>query len=315
MINVKIKSIEYALPKKRENIKSLHKDNPNWKVDKILRATGIDNRYVSSKKENILNLSLTSSKKIFKKYPKNKIDFLIFVTQTSNLKLPSLACILQHKLGLRSDIQAFDINMGCSGFIYALHLGQKIISSGDCKNGLIVCSDVYTKFINKNNSSCRPIFSDASTSTIIGTSKKESISNFIFGTDGGGAYDLFLEENSKNIYMNGSKVALFSLKRVPLSIRKLLKRSKLKLMNIDKFIFHQASKFVLDHIYKSLNIKKNKVFENYNKFGNTVSSSIPLALKEASKKKLLKENDNIILSGFGVGLSWGSVLIKWTKIN
>ena len=115
--------------------------------------------------------------------------------------------------------------------------------------------------------------------------------------------------------MNGSRVALFSIKRVPTCIKKLLKRTNEKITTIDKFIFHQASKYVLDKIYKIMNINKNKIFENYQNYGNTVSASIPIALKMASKKNFLKKNDKVILTGFGVGLSWGSVLIKWKEIN
>ena len=222
---------------------------------------------------------------------------------------------MQDKLNLKTNIQAFDVNMGCSGFIYALNLGDKIIESGQAKNGLIICSDVYTKYINKKNSSCRPIFSDASSSIILSNSKYKSIKKFSFGTDGSGALDLNLKENSKNIYMNGAKVALFAIKRVPESISEILKKTNNKINNVDKFIFHQASKYVLDKIYRILKINKKKVFENYKNFGNTTSSSIPIALKLASSKKLLKNNDKLILCGFGVGLSWATVLLKWKKIN
>jgi 3-oxoacyl-[acyl-carrier-protein] synthase-3 len=314
-MGVLIKLIEFALPSTKENLKTLLIENPKWDIARILSATGIKNRYVSNDSEDIISLSLKSAKKIFKKFPKNKIDFLICVTQTFNYKLPSLACILQHKLGLRNNIEAFDINMGCSGFIYALHVGEKIIKHGDSKNGLIICSDVYTKYINKKNSSCRPIFSDASSAILLSANVNNSIKKFTFGTDGRGAFDLNLKENSKNIFMNGAKVALFALKRVPETINNLLFKTNNKINDIDKFIFHQASKFVLDNIYKILKINKKNIFENYSNYGNTTSSSIPIALKLASLKNLLKNNDKIVLCGFGVGLSWASVLLKWKKIH
>ena len=315
MIGVKIKAIEYYLPKQVENLKQLKKNNPKWDIKKIFSTTGINKRYISNDQEDIISLSIKSTKKLFKKFPKNKIDFLIVVTQTSNFKLPSASCILQSKLNLRNDIRAFDINMGCSGFIYGLNIASNIIRNNEGKNGLIICTDVYTKFIQKNNRSCRPIFSDGSCSTIVSSDKKNYIDAFEFGTDGKGALDLSLNEGSKNIYMNGSRVALFSIKRVPTCIKKLLKRTNKKITTIDKFIFHQASKYVLDKIYKIMNIDKNKIFENYQNCGNTVSASIPIALKMASKKKFLKNNDKVILTGFGVGLSWGSVLIRWKKIH
>ena len=313
MKNVQIKNIEFTLGKKKEKYSDLSKNNPLWDTKRILDVTGIKTRYLS-KDEDIISLSLKSAKKVLNKFSKKKIDFLIFVSQTSNIKLPSISCIIQHKLKLKTDVLAFDINMGCSGFVYALNVAKSLISQKNFSNGLIVCADVYTKYIEKNNSACRPIFSDASSAVIVGACKSLSIKEFDYGTDGSGAFDLYLKENSNDIYMNGSKVALFTIKRVPLSIKNLLNKSKMKIKNIDKFIFHQASKFVLNQIYRVLKIDKSKSYENYQKYGNTVSSSIPIALKEASKKKLIKNNDNIILSGFGVGLSWSSVLIKWKKI-
>ena len=314
-MGVIIKSIEFSLPKTKENLADLLKENPNWDVKKILSKTGIKNRYVSQNNDDIISLSIKSAGKIFKSFNKNKINFLIFVTQTSNYKLPSMACIMQHRLNLKKNIQAFDVNMGCSGFIYALNLGEKIIESGQAKNGLIICSDVYTKYISKNNSSCRPIFSDASSAIILSKSKYNSIIKFSFGTDGSGALDLNLQENSKNIFMDGAKVALFAMKRVPESIKEILKKTNIKIDKIDKFIFHQASRYVLNNIYRILKIDKKKVFENYENYGNTTSSSIPIALKLASSKKILKNNGKIVLCGFGVGLSWASVLLKWKKIN
>ena len=301
--------------KKKENLQNLLKDNPKWDIKKIYSKTGIKNRYISEKNENIITLSMKSAIKILKNFEKDKISFLIFVTQTSNYKFPSLACILQNKLNLKTDIQAFDINMGCSGFIYALNLGEKIINSGQAKNGLIICADVYSKFINKKNSSCRPIFSDASSAIILSKSNYNSIKKYSFGTDGSGALDLNLKENSKNMIMKGANVALFAIKRVPESIKEILKKTNSKICDVDKFIFHQASKYVLDNIYRILKINKKKVFQNYKNIGNTTSSSIPIALKLASLKKILKNNDTIVLCGFGVGLSWATVFLKWKKIN
>ena len=209
-MGVIIKSIEFTLPKNKENLQNLLKDNPKWDIKRIYSKTGIKNRYISKKNEDVITLSIKSATKIFKNFDKNKIDFLIFVTQTSSYKFPSLACILQNKLNLKTDIQAFDISMGCSGFIYALNLGEKIITSGQAKNGLIICSDVYSKYINKKNSSCRPIFSDASSAIILSKSNYNSIKKYSFGTDGSGALDLNLKENSKNMIMNGANVALFA---------------------------------------------------------------------------------------------------------
>ena len=166
----------------------------------------------------------------------------------------------------------------------------------------------------KNNRSFRPIFSDASCSIIVSKTIKNSIENFVFGTDGSGYHDLILKNKSEDLFMNGSRVALFSIKRVPQSIRDLLNKNKMKINEVDKFIFHQASKYVLNQIYRVLRLNKKKIFENYMKYGNTLSASIPIALKIADNRKFLKSNDRLILSGFGVSLSWGSALLRWKKI-
>lgn len=314
MTGVKISAIEYSLPKNREYLSNLKFINPKWNINKIYKATGIKKRYVSSVDEDIISLSIKSANKILKKFPKKKIDFIIFVTQTSPFKLPSASCIMQEKLNLKNDINAFDISMGCSGFIHALNIASNFIKNKQAKHGLIICADTYTKFINKNNSSCRPIFSDASCSILLSQNKDNCIGPFELGTDGRGAMDLNLSNNSNNIFMNGSKVALFSIKRVPKCIKELMKKNKIKYDKVDKFIFHQASKYVLDSLYKILKIDKSKIYQNYKNLGNTVSASIPIALKMASKQKAIKINNKIIITGFGVGLSWGSSLIKWKKI-
>ena len=131
------------------------------KINRIKEKTGIDNRYISGENENVIDISIKCSNKIFKKFPKKKINFLILVTQTSPYRIPTTACILQDKMGLKKNTIAFDINLGCSGFIYALRMGSSLIESKQAKNGLIICADTYTKYISKTNTACRPIFSDA----------------------------------------------------------------------------------------------------------------------------------------------------------
>ena len=170
MIGSKITSIEYYLPKKKENNKTLKKFNPKMDINRIKEKTGIDNRYISAEKETVIDISIKCANKIFKKFPKNKVDFLILVTQTSPYRIPTTACILQNKIGLKKNIIAFDINLGCSGFIYALRIASSLIESKQAKNGLIICADTYTKYISKKNTACRPIFSDAGAAILISKS-------------------------------------------------------------------------------------------------------------------------------------------------
>ena len=188
-MGLKIVSIKSSFPHKSEKLNS-------EKYKKIIEATGINKRYLSSEKENVISLSIKSVKKILNSKLKNRISFLLFVSQTSPYKFPSISCILQNELKLPKDIYAVDINMGCSGYIYALKLARSLENLNSKKKyGLIVCSDTYTKYIEKNNNSCKPIFSDASTATLLKISKKNQFQDFDFGVDGSGYRSLILKEN------------------------------------------------------------------------------------------------------------------------
>ena len=182
-MGLEIISIKSSFPKKKETLKDLTKLKDKINLKKIFSSTGINRRFISSKEEDVISLSIKSSKKLINNKNKKKIGFLLFVTQTSPYKLPSTACIIQDKLKLPQDIFAIDINMGCSGFVYALKLAETLLKDKSKSLGLIICSDTYTKFINKNNKSCRPIFSDASASILLKKSNKNNIGPFDFGVD------------------------------------------------------------------------------------------------------------------------------------
>ena len=314
MIGSKISAIEYYFPKNKENNAKFKKNNPKVNIERIKEKTGINNRYISGKNETVIDISIKAANKLLQKFSKNKVEFLILVTQTSNYRIPTSACIIQSKLKLRNDIIAFDMNLGCSGFIYALRMASSLIESKQAKNGIIICADTYTKYISKTNTACRPIFSDAASAILISKSTKNKIGPFELGADGSGADALELPTGTNEIVMNGAKVLTFAMDVVPNNVNKLLKKIKIDKKNIHKFIFHQASKYILDNINRRLSIEKNKTFENYGKVGNTISASIPIALKDAYTKRKILVNKNIIVAVYGVGLSWGSALIKWSKL-
>jgi len=312
-MGVKILGIEYFLPINTETLQDLRVKKKRGGVNRVFEATGINKRHISNKNEDSIQLGLKSAIKILKKFDRKKIDFLIFVSQTSPYKLPSAACILQDKLSLRKNIMAFDVNQGCSGFIYALEVAKNLMKGNKgYKYGLIVLSDTYTKFISKNNTSCRPIFSDASSSVLIKKTSKEFLGSSEFGTDGSGAMSLKLSNNE--IYMDGAKIAIFSLSRIPMFIKSFLKNNKINNKKLKLLALHQASKYVCDKIKNKLNLPNKKFYFNYSRIGNTVSSSIPIVLKDCDKRKTIKNNDTVVACGFGVGLSWGITQIKWSKL-
>ncbi len=318
----RIEAIDYYLPKKKEDLKSLIYKNPEWSIEEIKKKTGVINRYISNPNETALDLGISAAEKLLKNYKnRSKIDALIFVTQSPDYSLPTTACIAQEKLKLGTNCMSFDVNQGCSGFIYGLAIASSLISSGLVKKTMLICADTYSKYINEHDRTCRPIFSDGAAAILLKPSKHSSIGPFELGTDGRGAMNLVVENSgarlsknkniTKSLFMNGSKVFMFSMSEVPRCIKELLKKSNKKIEEIDLFIFHQASKVVIDNIIRRLNLPNEKVFCNYSKVGNTVSASIPIALKDAIENGILKEGKLVMMVGFGVGYSWGATLVKW----
>ena len=325
-MKVKISANAYYLPETLENIETLQNDNPDWDMPKILGKTGIRSRFISNKGQTAVDMAYEAAKKLFQdKDNYESIDLLVLVTQSPDYVLPTSACILQDRLGLSKQCMAFDVNLGCSGFVYALSIVASLIEAGVANKGLILCADTYSKYIDKNDRTCRPLFSDGASATMIETCELDNLGPFELGTDGSGYKHLIvknsgsrldevvLERGRSSLEMNGSDVFLFTMNRVPQCINNLLKRSGRSLCDIDLFVFHQASKLVIENIVRLMSLDIDKVFTNFEHIGNTVSASIPIALKDADNQGRLKQGDTVMLVGFGVGLSWGATIINWTE--
>ena len=305
-----ISNLANQLGSNKFTILNLKKSHPHWNVKDVLKKTGIKRVYLSRKDEDVLNLSIRSCKKTLKNFDKTKIDCVIVVTQTAKKKLPSVSCMIQDQLNLRKNIIAFDIGLGCSGFVYGLSVINSLLNSNAAKTVLFVCGDTYNKFLNNQNRTCRMVFSDAASSCIVQKINSKKNVKFSFLTDGSGASDLM--ENDNNIVMKGSNIFHFTTKNIPILFNDILKKNNLKKKDIDQFVFHQASKIVIDKLTEILELDKNKVFKNYDKIGNTVSSSIPIALENLKNNNIIKKNQKIMLMGFGVGLSAAASIINWT---
>ena len=326
-MKVKIDSNAYYLPEKKESNESLKLDNPNWDMSKISDKTGVFTRSIASTHQTAVDLAFEAGSRLLKDSScKEDIDLVVLVTQSPDYVLPTSACILQDRLGLSKKCMAFDINLGCSGFIYALSIVGSLIESGVAKKGLILCSDTYTKYIDKSDRTCRPIFSDGASATLLVGSDIDKVGPFVLGTDGSGYEKLIVKEGgarephiSSNSYhgtleMRGADVFLFTLNSVPTCMNELLDKSKLDIEDIDLFVFHQASKLVLENLIRAMSLDEDKVFINLRDTGNTVSASIPIALKDAETKGRLRNGDTVMLIGFGVGLSWGATVITWVGV-
>ncbi len=330
-MNVKIERIEYYLPKTIITNNDLEKEFPGLNINKIEKKVGIKERHIVKEDETALDLALIAGKKILENYDKDKIDFLLFCTQSPEYYLPSGACILQDKLGLNKNIGAFDYNLGCSGFVYGLALAKSLITSKIATNILLITSETYTKHIHPKDKGNRTIFGDAAAATIIEKSEEEQIGEFVLGTDGSGYKNLIvpngglrnrynpntkeIDEGSgsirtdNNLYMNGPEIFNFTIKVTPKLVLQVLEKNKINLEDLDFVIFHQANKYLIEYLRKKINIPKDKYYLNLLHTGNTSSNTIPIAIKDALDNKLIKKGDTLLLVGFGVGYSWGGTII------
>lgn len=317
-MKISIDEISYQLGSKKEKISDLISDNPDWDSEKILGSTGVEERYVSSEEESAMLLGILAAKKIDKKSLEN-VDLCIFASQSPEYALPTTACIIQERLKLDKNCAAFDINLGCSAFPYALSVVSSMLENHICSKALIICSDTYTKYIKKDNRTCRPLFSDGAAAVIVTRSSDSKIGPFLLGTDGSGAENLIVRNSASNIekdvektlYMNGSEVLLFTMSNVPKGIETLLENAKLNIDDIDMFFLHQASKVVMENIKRKLKISDEKFPTNYQKYGNTVSATIPILMAQEAKNGNLKRGMTILLFGFGVGYSYGGCIVKY----
>tara|TARA_Y200000002_G_scaffold377651_1_gene383619 strand:- start:17184 stop:18137 length:954 start_codon:yes stop_codon:yes gene_type:complete len=317
-MKAKIEEISYHLGSRKENLAQLKNVNPDWDIDRILNTTGIDNRYCSSDKETALELAVEAAKKLNSQL--DDIDLLVFVTQSPEYILPTTACIAQDRLGLSKNIAAFDINLGCSGYIYALSVVGSLMEANQASKALILCGDTYNKYISINDRTSRPLFSDAGSATVISISEGESkLGPFIYGTDGSGADSLIVRNSASKIestktsdlYMNGAEVLLFTMANVPSGSEQLLDKASMSINDVDYFLFHQASKVVMSNIVRKLNLSEEKFLTNYQDFGNTVSCTIPILLKQKIDAGIIKRGHKLMMFGFGVGLSYGACLIDY----
>lgn len=315
----RILKIASYLPEEKITNESLSMRFKDWSANKIFEKTGIKIRSKSQKNETAADLAVLAGEKIFKVsgISKKEIDMLIFVTQTQNQCLPTSACEIHNSLGLKTECGAFDINQGCTGYIYGLFLAKNMIDNKSIKNILLLTADTYTKLIDPNNASVSTLFGDGASATIISQdNNKSSIGSFEFGTDGSKSslikcdYAGFRKsiDNWDSLQMDGASVMNFTLTEVPKAFNSYLKKSGSEIKDYDYIIFHQANKFILDRLYKKLGISEKGIIHLEN-CGNTVSSSIPIAMEKFTQKDNKKEV-NILLVGFGVGLSWGITSVR-----
>ena len=329
-----IKAISYYLPEKVVTNDELIREFPEWSVEKVAQKVGVDLRHIASANETAGDMAEKAARKLFTEYnidPKS-IDFVMLCTQSPDYFLPSTACILQNKLGIPTSSGAFDYNLGCSGCIYGMALAKGLIAAGIAKNVLLLTAETYNKYLHPTDKSNRSIFGDGAAACLISTDGIAEIGDFSLGTDGNGANYLIVKTGAARhnqptgmsieddeghvwyddyLYMNGGAIFNFTLDAVPVMMNDILKKNNLEKEQIDYYVFHQANKFMLNTIRKVCTLPKDKFYVNLAETGNTVSSTVLICLKECIEKKIIIDGMNVMVSGFGVGLSWGGTILKF----
>ena len=327
-----IKAISFYLPERVVTNEELVKEFPEWSVEKVARKVGIYSRHLAASDETAGDLAEKAARKLFEEYQINpkSIDFLMLCTQSPDYCLPSTSCVLQHKLGIATTAGAFDYNLGCSGCIYGLAMAKGLIAAGIAKNVLLLTAETYNKYLHPSDKSNRSIFGDGAAACLISTEGFAEIGEFSLGTDGSGADKLILKTGASRqrgatgksivdeeghiwyddfLYMNGGAIFNFTLDTIPTMLKDVLVKNQLRIEEIDYFIFHQANKFMLDTLRKVCALSKERFYVNLTDIGNTVSSTVLIGLKDCIDNNIIMGGDKVIISGFGVGLSWGGVVL------
>lgn len=329
-----IKAISYYLPEKVVTNEELVKEFPEWSVDKVAQKVGVDLRHLAAVDETAGDMAEKAARSLFEEYqidPKT-IDFLLLCTQSSDYFLPSTACILQDRLGIPTSVGAFDYNLGCSGCVYGMAIARGLIAAGIAKNVLLLTAETYNKYLHPSDKSNRSIFGDGAAACLISTEGFAEIGEFALGTDGSGYKHLIVETGGSRkkektgveatdddghirredyLYMDGSAIFNFTLDAVPAMMAQILEKNKMQKEDVDYYVFHQANKFMLNTIRKVCVLPKDKFYVNLANTGNTVSSTVLIGLKDCIDSQTIKVGDKVMISGFGVGLSWGGTVLKF----
>lgn len=330
-----VRAISYYLPEKVVDNRALVEEFGTWTEDKIFQKTGIRERHVVDG-ELVSDLSVMAAERLFAEHgiSREGVDFLLLCTESPDYYLPATACIVQDRLGLAKSMGALDFNLGCSGFVYGLALSKGLIAGGMASRVLLITADTLSRTVHPGDKSTRTIFGDAAAATLVEASDTARIGDFVFGTDGSGKDKLIIPagawamprtaetaiprtnrwgntRSAENLYMNGPEVLNFTIGAVPGAVRKILEVHSMKMEDVDLFVFHQATRLILEHLRQEIGIPEEKFYTNMENKGNTVSATIPMALRDAWDEGRLRPGDHVMVVGFGVGYSWGATLLRW----
>lgn len=334
--NAQITAISACVPKKVIHNKDLGYIISEKEVDKTIKSIGIKEKRYADKHVTASDLCFKAAVDLLNKneIDRNSIDMVLFLSQLPDYKIPATAPILQHKLGLPLTTAALDLSLGCSGYVYALSTAMSYASLEGVDRVLLLVGETFSKFINPKDKVNVPLYGDAGTATLIDKCES-SFSYFSLHSDGSGEdavkikagearypanIDNLLEKEAEDgnirsdneVFMDGMDVFNFALRRVPANIKEVCKFADVDIPDVEHIILHQANKFMTDFIIKRLKYPLDRVPYCLDKYGNTSSPSIPLTIcSELANKNI----NNVVMCGFGAGLSWGAVHLSLDKCN
>jgi 3-oxoacyl-[acyl-carrier-protein] synthase III len=329
-----IKGIASAVPAGKQTVADLARLFGDQESEKIAKATGVRTRRIAKADQCCSDLCFAASEVLLNSlnWDRQSIDAVLFVSQSFDYPLPATSCILQARLGLSKSCAAFDVALGCSGYVYGLWIASGLILSG-CKRILMLAGDIASRWPSPYDRSAIPLFGDAGSATVL-EKHSDSVIHFELGTDGTGYQHLITKagiassrlphsaetivrreqadgvvRSDEDLFMNGPEIFAFTIREVPPLISAILARAQWQKSDVDRYYFHQANKFMLDYLAKRMGLPAEKVPIILESFGNTSSASIPLAVCHTSKDMLEKQKSKVVFAGFGVGLSWGAVAL------
>lgn len=325
--NVGILGVGHYAPQKvltNADLEKMVDTSDEW----IVERTGIKERHIADASEATSDISLKAGLMALEMagMSPEELDMIIVCTLTPDNPFPSTACILQDKLGAKN-AGAFDLQAGCSGFVYGLSVACQMVSTGLHKKILVIGAEVLSKITNWQDRNTCVIFADGAGAAIVGEVEEGTgFINSLLGADGSGGKAIIqhaggsrmpashesVEKNLHTIHMDGSEVFKFATRILPKVARQVLEGTDIDIKDVDLIVPHQANVRIISAAAKRLNISTDKFFVNIEKYGNTSAGSVPLALSEAFAQGLIKKGDNVLLIGFGTGLTWAGCILKWS---
>ena len=326
-----IKALTYYLPNQVVDNPQLEKELGG--VETVAKTAGVESRRKAANDETASDLAVKAAELLFEENGINSqtIDFLIYCTQSPDYFMPSTSCVIQDRLGIPTTAGAFGYDLGCSGYVYGLAIANSFVDSGLANNVLLLTADTISKYLHPQDNN-RLLFGDAATATLVSTEGIASIGKFEKGTDGSGYEHIIIRNGGNrhreltgksitdingnvhfedNFDMDGEAVFNFTVERIPKLIEGCLDINKIRKEEIGYYVFHQANKYMLNTLRKLNKLPKDGFFIDLSDTGNTTSSTVPIGLVKSLKAGNIHKDMNVMVAGFGVGLSWAATILKF----